>query len=321
MSYTIKLIDTKEKDILYNTFESKLLYTSKIDIYGCCIKLLTDSTRIKDEWEDNFFSANENSRSHGRLIVITDPTEPSSVRYDPYTKTAFLVNIDYYGWVKSIALAVAGDILEDEHRIYSVHGAAIDIGCLGVSIIAPSGTGKTTHSWGLLRYPNARLISDDWYFVRLSTREPLVFSSEKNTYIQADIGKIWNEYEQLVDKAHFDQRGRAVVNVRWIVGSGGVIPIATIRKILLLKRDPKDTNIAKPLNTNQALQYLLENNFCNPHQLVRNERKVELRTKFFENFLSKTDVYLINTIGTPQETQNEIRALLSLEKDGFQQKM
>ena len=148
-----------------------------------------------------------------------------------------------------------------------------------------------------------------------------MFSSEKNTYIQADIGKIWNEYEQLVDKAHFDQRGRAVVNVRWIVGSGGVIPIATIRKILLLKRDPKDTNIAKPLNTNQALQYLLENNFCNPHQLVRNERKVELRTKFFENFLSKTDVYLINTIGTPQETQNEIRALLSLEKDGFQQKM
>jgi hypothetical protein len=321
MTYIIKLIDTKEKDVLYNTFESKLLYTSKIDIYGCCIKLLTDSARIKDEWEDNFFSANENSRSHGRLIVITDLKQPSSVRYDPYTKTAFLVNIDYYGWIKSIALAVAGDILEDEHRIYSVHGAAIDIGCLGVSIVAPSGTGKTTHSWGLLRYPNARLISDDWYFVRLSTREPLVFSSEKNTYIQADIGKIWNEYEQLVDKAHFDERGRAVVNVRWIVGSGGVIPIATIRKIFLLKRDPKDTNIVKSLNTNQALQYLLENNFCNPHQLVRDDRKIELRTKFFESFLSKTDVYLINTIGTPQETQNEIRALLSLEKDGFQQKM
>jgi len=209
MSYAIQLIDTKEKDKLYDTYESKLLYTSKIDIYGCCIKLLTDSDHIKDELDDNFFSANENNRSHGRLIVVTEPKEPFSVKYDPYTKTAFLINVDYYGWVKSIALAVAGDILEDEHRIYSAHGAAIDIGCLGVSIIAPSGTGKTTHSWGLLRIPTARLISDDWYFVRLSTREPLAFSSEKNTYIQADIGKIWNEYEHLVNKAQFDQRGRA----------------------------------------------------------------------------------------------------------------
>jgi hypothetical protein len=148
----------------------------------------------QEQGEDNFFSANENSRSHGRLIVLTEPDQPLSVKYDPYTKTAFLINVDYYGWVKSVALAVAGDVLEDEHRIYSVHGAMIEVECLGVSIIAPSGTGKTTHSWGLLRNPTARLISDDWYFVRLSSREPLVFGSEKNTYIQADIGKIWNEY-------------------------------------------------------------------------------------------------------------------------------
>ena len=79
------------------------------------------------------------------------PDIQQPVKYDPYTKTAFLTNVDYYGWIKSIALAVAGDILEDEHRIYSVHGAAIDVDCRGVSIIAPSGTGKTTHSWGLLR--------------------------------------------------------------------------------------------------------------------------------------------------------------------------
>ena len=87
--------------------------------------------------EDNFFTANENNRSHGRLIVLSNPSEPFSVKYDAYTKTAFLINVDYYGWVKSIALAVAGDILEDEHRIYSVHGAMIEVDRLGVSIIAP----------------------------------------------------------------------------------------------------------------------------------------------------------------------------------------
>ena len=196
----------------------------------------------------------ESVRSHGRLIVLEEPGQPITIKYDPYTKTAFLINVDYYGWIKSIALAVAGDVLEDEHRIYSVHGAAIDIGGLGVSIIAPSGTGKTTHSWGLLRLGNARLVSDDWYFVRLSSREPLAFGSEKNCYIEADIAKIWNEYERLVDKATFDQKGRAVVNVRWIVGNGGVIPMTTMKKIILLKRDPQDKNIVTALNADEALQ-------------------------------------------------------------------
>ncbi|MCW3984075.1 MAG: hypothetical protein NWE96_08780 [Candidatus Bathyarchaeota archaeon] len=313
MSYNAQLISPEEKNTLYETYEPRLLYTSKADIYGCCIKLLTDSPKVKDLWEDNFFSANENIRSHGRLIVLNIAGQPLSVKYDPYTKTAFLVNVDYYGWVKSIALAVAGDILEDEHRIYSVHGASIDLGCLGVSIIGPSGTGKTTHSWGLLRIPTARLISDDWYFVRLSNREPLAFGSEKNTYIQADIGKIWNEYERLVDKAQLDERGRAVVNVRWIAGNGGVIPMMTIHKIILLKRDPSDSAIVTSLDLDGALRFMLEHNFCNPHQLVRDQRKTELRINFFEKLFEQTDVYLVNTTGSPQDTQGVIRRLLSLK--------
>ena len=314
MSYSVQLIGPEEKERLFELYEPRLLYTSKAEIYGCCIKLLTESEQTRNKWEDNFYTANENTRSHGRLVVLNEPNQPLTVKYDPYTKTAFLINVDYYGWVKSIALAIAGDVLEDEHRIYSVHGAAIDISCLGVSIIAPSGTGKTTHSWGLLRIPTARLVSDDWYFVRLSTREPLAFGSEKNTYIQADIGKIWNEYERLVDKATFDQRGRAIVNVRWIVGAGGVIPMATIHKIIFLKRDPADKTIVKPLSVEEGVQYLLAHNFCNPHQLVKDNRKVALRTNFFRRFFEQTDVYLVNTTQTPQQTQDEIRRVLSLKK-------
>ena len=311
MSYHVTLIAPDEKDRLLKNNEDRFLYTSKADVYGCCIKLLTDIERVKSLWEDNFFSMSENTRSHGRLIVLEEAGEEMSVRYEPYTKTAFLVNIDYYGWIKSIALAVASDVLEDEHRIYSVHGAAIDIGCGGVSIIAPSGTGKTTHSWGLLRLPNARLVSDDWYFVRLSSREPLAYGSEKNCYINADIGKIWNEYERLVDKARFDQKGRAVVNVRWIVGVGGVIPLVTMRKIFLLKRDPEDKTVVTQLDADEALQYVLKHDFCNPHQLVKDERKLQLRTSFFRRYFEQTDVYLVNTTGTPQDTQVEIRKIIS----------
>jgi len=314
MSYTVQLISPQEKDRLFEAYDSRLHYTSKADIYGCCIKLLTESEQTKNEWEDNFYSANENTRSHGRLVVVKEPGQPLTVMYDAYTKTAFLVNVNYYGWVKSIALAVAGDVLEDEHRIYSVHGAAIDVGCLGVSVIAPSGTGKTTHSWGLLLMKNARLISDDWYFVRLSSHLPLAFGSEKNFYIDADIGKIWNTYESLVDKARLDARGRAVVNVRWIVGSGGVVPMATLHKIIMLKRDKQDSNIVTHCNADDALNYMVEHNFCNPHQLVKDNRKLELRKGFFRRLFEQTDVYIVNTTGTPQQTQDEIRKVLYLKK-------
>jgi hypothetical protein len=311
MVYSVQLINSREKDKLYQQYESRFQYTAKAGIYGCCIKLLTEVEYIKDQWENSFYLMSEDIRSHGRLIVLEEKGHPMTVKYDPYTRTAFLINVNYYGWIKSIALAVASDVLEDEHRIYSVHGAAIDIGGTGVSIIAPSGTGKTTHSWGLLRLKNARLVSDDWYFVRLSTREHLAFGSEKNCYISADVGKIWNEYEELIDKAHFDREGRAVVNIRWIVGSGGVIPLTTMKKIIFLKRDPMDPEIVTHLNRKEALQYMLANNFCNPHQLVRDRRKLELRKNFFREFFKQTSVHLVNTTGTPQETQQRIREIVA----------
>jgi hypothetical protein len=47
----------------------------------------------------------------------------------------------------------------------------------------------------------------------LSSYLRLAVGSEKN-FIDAGLGKIWNNYERLVDKAKFDKRGRAIVNVR-----------------------------------------------------------------------------------------------------------
>jgi len=313
-SYKVQLIDAEEKDRLYEKYEKRYLYTRKASIYGCCIKLLTDVEYVKERWDENFYSMSEDIRSHGRLIVMTEPRKELSVKYDPYTKTAFLINVDYYGWIKSIALAVAGDVLEDEHKIYSVHGAAIDVKGIGVSLIAPPETGKTTHSWGLLRLKGARLVTDDWYFVRLSSREPLAFGSEKNSYIEADIGRIWGEYEKLVEKVQFDPQGRAVVNVRWITGSGGVIPMTTMQEIILLKRDPDDKKIVTDLTEKEALQYLIANNFCNPHQLVTDKRKFELRKNFFHQYFKQTNIHVVNTTPPPKETQRRIREIVT--KDG-----
>jgi len=145
----------------------RLLYEERADIYGCCIKLLTDIKYVKERWEESFYPMSAHVRFHGRLIVTNEENKEQQVLYEPLSKTAFLINIDYYGWVKSLALSVAGDILEDNHGINSVHGACVDVDGKGVCLIAPSGTGKTTHTYGLLRIEGVRVVSNDWFFVRL----------------------------------------------------------------------------------------------------------------------------------------------------------
>jgi serine kinase of HPr protein (carbohydrate metabolism regulator) len=231
------------------------------------------------------------------------------VLYNLETRTAFLFNFDYYGWVKSIALAIASDILEDAHGVNHVHGAALDVGGTGITFIAPSKTGKTTHSWGILRLNDARLITDDWYFVKNEKGSPLAIGSERNCYIDADIGDVWEEYRPLVTTTKFDEQGRGIANVRWITGHGSVIPMTTLKHVIMLRRDPKE-KIVETLEPNDAWEYLKMNDLCNPHQMIRNDRKMMIRERFFKKFFGNSSVSLINTTGTPDETQNVIRNII-----------
>ena len=312
MSYSVRLISPEEKQALASRFDGRILFTRKSEIYGCCIKLLTDQDLLRRTWEDNFYAMSENLRSHGRLMVLDDASMPAGVLYDPQSRTAFMFNIHYYGYVKSVALAIAGDVLEDSHGIHSVHGAAIDVAGKGVALVAPSKTGKTTHSWGLLRHPEARLVTDDWFFVRLSEKRHLAFASEKNCYVEGDIGGIWKEFQPLVEKATFDGTERAILNVRWIVGATGVVPMTSLYHVLLLKRDPGDPRVVRDMDPEEALEYLEANDFCNPHQLVRDERKMGLRSEFFKQLLARTEVHMVNTVLSPQDTQLEIQRALGL---------
>jgi len=154
-------------------------------------------------------------------------------------------------------------------------------------------------------------VTDDWFFVRLFDRGPQAFGSEKNCYVEADIGKIWGEYEKIIEKARFDQKGRAIVNVRWIVGRGGFIPMTTLQKVILLKREAGDKKVVRKISASEGLEYLLVHDFCNPHQLVRDERKKNLRKNFFKRLFEQTEVYLVNTVKPPLETHRAIAKLIS----------
>ena len=312
LKYEVEIISIEDKSVLMEKYGKRLLYEERADIYGCCIKLLTDSKYVKERWEENFYPMSAHVRSHGRIIVVDEKSEKQRVLYDPLSKTAFLINVDYYGWVKSIALSIAGDILEDGHGINSVHGACVDLDGRGVCLIAPSGTGKTTHTYGLLRLKGVRVISDDWFFVRFMADQAVAFSSEKNYYIQADISESWGEYKNLVDKAEFDLKGRAVVNVRWVVGKGKVVPMTTLKKAILLKRDPEDKTIASKLSLEEATRYIGRVGFGNPHMLVKDERKMDLRRQFFNELFTPLEIYVVNTTAPVLEAHRTIKEILGM---------
>jgi hypothetical protein len=307
MPYEVQQISTDETESLYARYRDRKFFSAKADISGVCVKLYSEDRDAIDMWQDNFYAMSPGVRSHARIVCVKEEGQSLKVLYDRLTSTAFLINFDYYGWVKSIALAMASDILEDAHKVYSVHGAALDIDGVGVTLIAPSKTGKTTQSWGLLRAPNAHLITDDWYFVRLTSGRPMVSGSEKNCYIDADIGDVWEEYRPLVNSTKFDNKGRGIANVRWVTGSDSVILQTYMRYVLMLKRDPADPVKVHEMSSAEALEYLVANDFCNPHQMVRDDRKRKLRTEFFREYLSKCRCFMVNTTSPATETQQHIR--------------
>jgi len=311
--YTISLISPEEKEGHIERFLPRIRYEIKSEIYGCCIKFLSDDQVMKETWQENFYSMSQNVRSHGRMYVFDDPTYPTdTVLFDPLSKTSFLLNFKYYGWVKSIALSLAGDILEDEHGIFSIHGACVDIGGTGLCLIGTSGSGKTTQTYGLLKYPHTRIVCDDWFFSRVFGSEILAYGSEKNFYIRQDLETIWKEFEGLVKEGDYDGEGRAVADIRWIIGKGRILPLTTLKIIIILKRDPADKNIVQTLNPEVALKLFEESQYFNPHLLVHNSYKKTIRTRYLTDLLNRTTVYLVNTTGTPADTQRMIRSLASV---------
>ena len=325
----------------------------KASIDGFCMQLFTNSNHLDEFWRENWFSMPREVKSHGRLYAVLDPTfgdgKPQAF-YNPDTKTAVIFNTEYYGQVKSWALGVACDIAEDQHDIHSIHGSCVEVDGKGIVLIAPTGTGKSTHSYALLNMEGARLHSDDWVYVRFIGGEKGRASadiSERKFYIRTNIARVFPEIRPLLDRCKLEnviplsseeaeklrsqgmsedeirvlasdhyvahEYSRAMLDPLWISGPEKFVDTTRVMKVILLKRDKNDPEIARRLEIEEAVQYLVAQpeQFLNPYLIVKTDEKVEVRKRFFRRLFNLAPCYLVNTASDVKTVQQKIRDIVN----------
>jgi hypothetical protein len=157
-------------------------------IHGIRVRAITNSQHLIQFWRENWYSPEEWLAQTGvegpesptvtvyALGGVTD--EPEAAYYSRETSTIIFFNTSYYGQLKSWVLGAVGRVLAADYGIHSIHGACVERHGDGILYIAPTGTGKSTSSYGLMTYPGTRFHSDDWVYVRYArfTRQgkPLV---------------------------------------------------------------------------------------------------------------------------------------------------
>ncbi len=188
-----KSIDRQEgrRDVLVNTTVAHItkrtgqepLFRHDVIIHGVRVRATTNSPHLYDFWVDNWYSPEEWKTITG-LTPTRDPQvtvyalggvsdQQEAAYYSRRTNTIVFFNTAYYGQLKSWVLGAVGRVLAEEFGIHSIHGACVEKDGKGILYIAPTGTGKSTSSYGLMGFPQTRFHSDDWVYVRYTyqTRE------------------------------------------------------------------------------------------------------------------------------------------------------
>jgi len=349
------IVAKKERDQLVAYAENVLgneWYGWKASIDGFCMQLFTNSEHLYDFWIENWFSMNLETKSHGRIYAVIDPTfkdgKPHAY-YNPETKTAVIFNTEYYGQIKSWALGITCDIAEDQHDIHSIHGSCIEVNGNGIVLIAPTGTGKSTHSYALLGMEGARMHSDDWLYVRFiggAEGRASADISERKFYIRTNIVRVFPEIRRLLDKCKLEnveplrseeaealrkkgvkedlvrkmiedpfiahEYSRAMLDPVWIAGPEKFVDTTRVRKVVLLKRDMNDRETVRKVEAEEAIQYLTNQpeQFLNPYLIVKTPEKVHIRQDFFRRLFKFAPCYLVNTVDPVSVVQDRIREIV-----------
>ena len=181
---TIDRIEGRRDELVSSAVEHIVRHAGKeplalqdVVIHGVRVRAITNSSHLANFWLTNWYTPEEWQAQTG----LEPPAKPQvtvyargrvadqqeAAYYSRRTNTIIFFNTSYYGQLKSWVLGAVGRVLAEDRGIHSIHGACVEKGGRGVLYIAPTGTGKSTSSYGLqATYPDTRFHSDDWVYVR-----------------------------------------------------------------------------------------------------------------------------------------------------------
>ncbi|MBI5643177.1 MAG: hypothetical protein HY954_06850 [Deltaproteobacteria bacterium] len=313
-------------------------YHWNANIHGIIVRLYTNSAHLYDFWVENWFPGPraQNVLPHGIIYAVSgiEGHEPHAY-YHHDTKTAIFINTEYYGQCKSWALGMAADILETQHGVHSIHGSCAVLGGRGVVIVAPTGTGKSTHTWGLMQLPDGKIHSDDWVFLQYKKGLAMADISERKFYLRTDMVRSFPNIEGLLKRCKCENvenndfgafaNSRAILDPEWIAGRDKFVERAVVKSVILLRRD--STSPAEVcLGPDEAIDVLEEGKcqilagagkdmgsfkyepFYNPYLLIKRN---ELQRSFFTELFESASCHVLNTgVETVEESQKRIRRII-----------
>lgn len=234
-------------------------YVHDVVVHGIRVRANTNSAHLAQFWKDNWYSVAEWKSATGvepagspqvwvyAFCGVEEQAE--AAYYSRSGNTVIFFNTAYYGQLKSWVLGAVGRVLAQEYGIHSIHGAVVEKDKKGVLYIAPTGTGKSTSSYGLMSFKNARFHSDDWVYVRYA--------------YTAKSGKKFSPLSIIAGK---DEQARGYQCFEWLEthsNADATVKGLTLEKSQTMEVPVKEIDFTKPL---EAYAFLSEKVFylrCN----------------------------------------------------------
>lgn len=313
-------------------------YALTASLYDVPVALHTNDDHLRFFWSLNWPTSLKEPLINIYAVVGIAGLEPQAW-YNSETKTIVLINTNYYGQSKSWALGAVADLLE-ERGVLCVHASCLcDENLNALLIVAPTGTGKSVHLFGLhKRFEELSLVCDDWGFISFEER-CMVSGAEKWFYMRADLVASFPHAQEIFDQMPAEnvlptlEGGRDYVftpNARVMVDPsmiGKRVQAAFPKVVVLLRRD-STSPVEQELSSVEALSILERGEYqmlpgsgpaqewgkivmepwYNPYLLVR---RLALQRQLFKKLLDQTKIVCLNTAKESVEnTSNRIVSLL-----------
>ena len=290
-------VTTQIRDALVAEAEAHLSYETyyewNANIAGVIIQLRTNLPHLYDFWIENWYPAQLEAdlEPHGIIYAVGwIPGREPRAYYNSESKTAVLFKSAFYGQLRSLALGMVADISERSFDLHSIRGFCLDFAGKGLLLIAPPGTGKSTHFASLLRQPEAKLVSNDLVFVRYGGGGALADTPERKFYMPTNFVKHYPDLAPLFDRSRCENvitkkeecanepcmreencrldRGvpycfeasaasRAMLDPYWLGGPEKHTKRTSIRWVFLMRKDAISPPIVKP-EPEEAVKFLEE---------------------------------------------------------------